>query len=59
MFSSLLSKTKFRKAKTKITFYKTFRLTGISALANRFPDTYERFWTYIFPAENIILIAEK
>ena len=59
MFSGLVSKTKFRKVKQKITFYKTFRLAGISALANRFPDGYERFWTYIFPAENVILIAQK
>ena len=59
MFNSLLSKTKFTKIKQKITFYKTFRLVGISALANRFPDSYERFWTYIFPAENVIMTASK
>jgi len=59
MFSSLLSKTKFRRMKQQITFYKTFRFAGISFLANRFPDAYERFWTYIFPAENVILIAKK
>jgi hypothetical protein len=59
MFSSLLSKTKFRSTKQQITFYKTFRFVGICALANRFPDMYERFWTYIFPAENVILLAKK
>ena len=59
MFSSLLSKTRFRKIEQKISFYKTFSFVGISALANRFPDIYERFWTYIFPAENVILVAQK
>lgn len=39
--------------KKEITFYKTFRLFGIKFLANRFKEDYERFWTHIFPAENI------
>lgn len=43
--------------KAEITFYKTFRLFGIKCLANRFPESYERFWTYIFPAENLKLIV--
>lgn len=43
----------------KMTFYKTFRFFGIQALANRFPENYERFWTYLFPAENIILKFAK
>lgn len=36
-----------------ITFYKSFRTFGIMYLANKYPINYERFWTYIFPAENI------
>jgi ubiquinone/menaquinone biosynthesis C-methylase UbiE len=59
MFSGLLSKVKFSKTRQRITFYKSFRRAGISFLANRFPDAYERFWTYIFPAENVILEAQK
>lgn len=39
--------------KAQITFYKSFRWSGIMFLANKFPIDYERFWTYIFPAENI------
>ncbi len=39
--------------KKEITFYKTFRLFGIKFLANKFKQDYEKFWTYIFPAENI------
>ena len=43
----------------KITFYKTFRFFGIQWLANRNPENYERFWTYLFPAENIIFEFSK
>lgn len=43
--------------KPEITFYKTFRLFGIKFLANKFPVSYERFWAYIFPAENLKITA--
>jgi len=45
--------------KYEITFYKTFRMFGIKYLANKYPRTYERFWTYIFPAENLKILLEK
>lgn len=41
-------------ASKELTFYKTFRLFGVSLLANKFPEQYERFWTYLFPAENVV-----
>jgi predicted SAM-dependent methyltransferase len=44
--------------KAEITFYKSFRLAGIHYLANRFPTNYERFWAYIFPAENLKITAK-
>ena len=44
---------KNKAIKKEITFYKTFRFFGIKALANLDKENYERFWTYIFPAENI------
>lgn len=59
MFSNILNNTKFKIVEQKITFYKSFRFWGIAWLANRDPDNYERFWTYIFPGENVILLAEK
>jgi len=59
MFTELLKGLDFKVITQEITFYKLFRSCGIRALANRFPDTYERFWTYLFPAENVRLIAEK
>ncbi|MFA5275720.1 MAG: methyltransferase domain-containing protein [Candidatus Omnitrophota bacterium] len=46
----------------EIRFYKTFRAVGIKALANRFVESYERFWTFIFPAETIwfeIMLEKK
>jgi len=43
----------------ELTFYKTFRASGIQWLANKNPENYERFWTYMFPAENIIFEFSK
>lgn len=43
--------------KAEITFFKSFRRIGIKCLANRFPTDYERFWAYLFPAENIQITA--
>ncbi len=43
--------------KAEITFYKSFRYSGIHFMANRFPTDYERFWAYFFPAENIQVTA--
>jgi SAM-dependent methyltransferase len=53
MFDKLIQAIPCHVAKREITFYRTFRLLGIKSLANRYPNAYERFWTYIFPAENI------
>jgi len=59
MFNNVINGLDFEVLEQKITFFKTFRAVGISFLANKFPDTYERFWTYIFPAENVTLLAKK
>ena len=59
MFTNLIRHLPFKVLKQEITFYKTFRFFGIKALANRFPRGYERFWTFIFPAENVVLLVEK
>lgn len=59
MFNNLLQGLNLEVLQQKITFYKTFRAVGISHLANKDPDQYERFWTYIFPAENVTLLARK
>ncbi|MCX5681064.1 MAG: class I SAM-dependent methyltransferase [Candidatus Omnitrophica bacterium] len=59
MLSNMIAHTKFKIIKQEITFYKTFRLFGIKYLADKFPRSYERFWTYIFPAENIKIVLTK
>lgn len=59
MFNSLMKGLNLEVVEQKITFYKSFRHIGVSYLANKFPDTYERFWAYIFPSENVILVARK
>lgn len=59
MFSELLKGLDFKVLRREITFYKTFRFLGIRHFANRYPDAYERFWTYMFPAENVILEVQK
>ena len=53
LLNSLIGAIPHKAVKKKITFYKTFRFFGIAALANWNQEDYERFWTYIFPAENI------
>lgn len=55
MFDKLIRCIPCKVVKREITFHKSFRRVGIKALANRDPDGYERFWTYLFPAENLSL----
>lgn len=55
MFDKLIQCIPCKVLKREITFHKSFRRAGIAFLANRDPDGYERFWTYLFPAENVRL----
>jgi len=59
MMDEILKKVPFKIENREITFYKTFRLVGIKYLANKCPRDYERFWTYMFPAENITAWLRK
>ena len=59
MFNNIINGLDLEVVEQKITFYKSFRAAGIAALANKYPDGYERFWTYMFPAENVSLLARK
>ena len=59
MIDEILKKVPFKLVSREITFYKTFRWSGICYLANKYPRTYERFWTYLFPAENIKILLQK
>lgn len=52
--SWILSEVKFRLLERRVTFHRAFRRYGLHRLWNRFPMAYERFWTYIMPAEHLI-----
>lgn len=45
---------KFMLVERKITFHRAYRRYFLHKLFNRSPLSYERFWTYIFPAEHLI-----
>lgn len=47
-----LNMKKFKLISREITFHRSFRRVFLHKLFNRFPKTYERFWTYMFPAEH-------
>lgn len=44
---------KFKLKKREITFHRAIRRYFLHKLFNRHPMAYERFWTYIFPAEHL------
>ena len=44
---------RFKRVGRKITFHRAYRQFFLHKLFNRFPQAYERFWTYIFPAEHL------
>jgi SAM-dependent methyltransferase len=47
------SETRFRIVHVTLDLWLPFRLLGIEALANRWPDTYEKYFAFRFPAINI------
>jgi SAM-dependent methyltransferase len=44
---------KFKLLKREITFHRSFRRVFLHNVFNACPMAYERFWTYIFPAEQL------
>jgi SAM-dependent methyltransferase len=44
---------RFRVVDVTLDLWLPFRLSGIAALANRFPDTYEKYLAFRFPAMNV------
>ncbi len=59
MLLNLIRPIQLEIIKYEITFYKTYRMFGIQFLANKWPRTYERFWAYMFPAENLRILLKK
>ena len=49
----IISDFKFLLKKRQITFHRAFRRFQLHRLFNRYPLSYERFWTYLFPAEHL------
>jgi hypothetical protein len=47
-----LHSKKFKIIKRELTFHRRFRRLGLRKFFNRFPLEYERFWTYLCPAEH-------
>jgi SAM-dependent methyltransferase len=45
--------TRFRIIDVTLDLWLPFRLTGIAALANRFPDAYEKYFAFRFPTMNL------
>jgi SAM-dependent methyltransferase len=52
--SWMVVERKFRLLSKRLTFHRAYRRYQLHRLINRFPRSYERFWAYIIPAENII-----
>jgi len=52
-FDKIAPRCNFKILMRKITFHRAFRRYKINFLANKFPKGYERFWTFLFPAEHL------
>jgi len=58
-FDFLFSEEQLKKVSRKLFFYHTFRFFGLQNIFNKCPNTYERFWHGIIPAERIIVEMKK
>jgi len=47
------AKRKYKLLKREITFHRSFRRMFLHKVFNACPLAYERFWSYIFPAEHM------
>lgn len=54
----LYSEARFRFLDRRILFPKIWRITGVSALANRFTKRWEQLFAFIFRAENLYFELE-
>ena len=52
-FDKIAPACKFTILVKRITFHRAFRRYCVNLFANKFPKAYERFWTYLFPAEHL------
>ena len=62
LLEGLVKLVPHKTVKKEIKFNKIYRLLGIKFLANCSVENYERFWTFMFPAETVwfeIIIDKK
>ena len=52
-FDKLAPRCGFKIVMRRITFHRALRRYKVNFFANRFPRAYERFWTFMFPAEHL------
>ncbi len=57
--NSQIQSEKFKLIKKKIIFGRIYRHLGLEYLANKYPDVYEGFFTFIFPAREMHFELEK
>lgn len=58
-FNNIAKPKDAQSLRQRIAFCGFHRAIGVAALANKFPRAYEKFWTFIFPAENITIEFQK
>lgn len=52
------TQSRFRITKRRLHFARPFRWLGLSKLANRFPDFYELYLAFLFPARDLYIELE-
>jgi SAM-dependent methyltransferase len=48
-----VSRARFAVVERRLTLWRPYRLLGIEALANRFPQRYEKMFAFVFPTQFI------
>ena len=54
----LFNDCKFLLKKREVTFHRAFRRFQLHRVFNKYPLSYERFWTYLFPAEHLKFVLQ-
>jgi SAM-dependent methyltransferase len=53
------SRARFRVESRRLRLWKPYRLLGIDALANRFPDRFEKMFAFVFPCECLEVVLRR
>ena len=52
------TRVRFRRLRVSLSFGRPYRLLGIAALANRWPDLYEQYFAFLCPARDLTVELE-